>query len=291
LVPVEGAGSVAPGSSAFDVIVPILHGTYGEDGTIQGLLELANIPYVGSGVLGSAVGMDKDVARRLMRDAGIPVVPFKTIRKSEFIASPEKVINDVVAELGLPHFVKPANAGSSVGVNKVKTKDAALAQYQNAFSYDTKVLAEKAINARELECSVLGNHFPKASCVGEVIPKHEFYSYEAKYIDENGADLKIPAEISPTVSARIQNLATQAFEILECRGMARVDFFMDKKTEELYLNEINTIPGFTKISMYPKMWEASGLKYSDLLDELIRLALEIHEEKSSLKRSYEPPKS
>jgi D-alanine-D-alanine ligase len=291
LLTVDGTSGRSLGTSSFDVIIPILHGTFGEDGTIQGLLELANIPYVGSGVLGSAVGMDKDVARRLLRDSGVPIVPFKTLRKNEFKANPKKIISEVIAEFGLPHFVKPANLGSSVGVNKVKTEGGALALYENSFSYDTKVLAEKAIDARELECSVLGNHFPKASCVGEVIPNHEYYSYEAKYIDENGADLKIPAVISPQISKRVQDLAVKAFEVLECRGMARVDFFLDKKTDELYLNELNTIPGFTKISMYPKMWEASGLKYSDLLDELIRLAVEAHEEKSSLKRSFELPKT
>jgi D-alanine-D-alanine ligase len=289
LMPLEPNNSPSPVGMKFDVVMPVLHGTFGEDGTIQGLLELANIPYVGSGVLGSAVGMDKEVARRLLRDAGVPVVPFKTLKRHEFNKNPDATIAEVTKTFGFPHFVKPANMGSSVGVNKVKNEKEARAKYENAFAYDTKVLAEKGINARELEIAVLGNHEPKASCVGEVIPHHEFYSYEAKYVDENGADLKAPAEeLSPELITKIQKYAIQAFKALECRGMARVDFFLDKDTGEIYLNEINTIPGFTKISMYPRLWEASGLPYSKLLDELIDLAVEIHKEKNSLKTSYEP---
>lgn len=272
-----------------DVIIPILHGTFGEDGTIQGLLELSNIPYVGSGVLGSAVGMDKDVSRRLLKAAGIPTVPTLTFKKHEFTKDPQKVIDQALKVLGLPFFVKPANMGSSVGVYKVKTAADAATQIQNAFQYDGKILIEKSIPARELECSVLGNDFPRASIVGEIIPQHEFYSYEAKYIDENGALLKIPAEdISADLVLQIQNYSTQAFQVLECSGLARVDFFLDRHTGELFLNEINTLPGFTKISMYPKLWEASGLGYAQLLDELIQLAIEKHKMKNELKTSFEP---
>lgn len=277
------------GSGGFDVLIPVLHGTYGEDGTIQGLLELAGIPYVGSGVLGSAVGMDKDVARRLMHEAGIPVVPTKVLRRHEFRKNPEGLRDLVVQELGLPFFVKPANAGSSVGVHKVKTREEALKKIEDSFKYDTKVLAEKAIAAREIEVAVLGLHEPRCSIVGEIVPTHEFYSYEAKYIDENGAHLKIPAEnLSDEQIRRVQGLAVQAFQTLELRGMARVDFFLDKKNGDLYLNEVNTIPGFTQISMYPKLWDASGLAYPKLIDELIRLALEAHEERKGLKTSFDP---
>jgi D-alanine-D-alanine ligase len=276
---------------AFDVILPILHGTFGEDGTMQGLLELANIPYVGSGVLGSALGMDKDVSRRLLAAAGIPVVKTKVLIRSEFQKDPNGWIRRMAEEFSFPHFVKPANAGSSVGVHKVKSFEGALAQYQDAFAFDVKVLVEQAIMARELEVSVLGNWEPRASVVGEVIPSHEFYSYEAKYIDENGAQLKIPAEnLTEAQKTKIQELAVQAFKVLECRGLARVDFFLDRRTNEIYLNEINTIPGFTNISMYPKLWEASGLSYSNLLEELIRLALERHQEKNSLKTTYDSKK-
>ncbi|MBK7960801.1 MAG: D-alanine--D-alanine ligase [Bdellovibrionales bacterium] len=289
------SGSLAPAAKqnlgpAFDVILPILHGTFGEDGTMQGLLELANIPYVGSGVLGSALGMDKDVSRRLLAAAGIPVVKTKVLIRSEFQKDPNGWIRRMAEEFSFPHFVKPANAGSSVGVHKVKSLEGALAQYQDAFAFDVKVLVEQAIMARELEVSVLGNWEPRASVVGEVIPSHEFYSYEAKYIDENGAQLKIPAEnLIEAQKTKIQELAIQAFKVLECRGLARVDFFLDRRTNEIYLNEINTIPGFTNISMYPKLWEASGLSYSNLLEELIRLALERHQEKT-LKTTYDSKK-
>lgn len=284
LVPLDGKGE----GRVFDVVFPVLHGTYGEDGTIQGLLELAQIPYVGSGVLGSSVGMDKDVARRLMAAAGIPVVPTKVIRKHEFEASPQRWADVLVKEFGLPFFVKPANMGSSVGVHKIKSASEVESLLRDAFRYDIKVLVEKAVAARELECAVLGHHQPKASVVGEIVPQAEFYSYEAKYIDEDGALLKIPCDPCPEgVIPRLQELAIRAFQALELRGMARVDFFLDRQTDELYLNEVNTIPGFTQISMYPKLWQASGLSYSQLLDELIRLALEAHAEKKSLLTSYQ----
>jgi len=295
LIPYEGEKQIVPLNSVssgftgskFDVIIPILHGTYGEDGTIQGLLELANIPYVGSGVLGSALGMDKDASKRLFQAAGIPVVPWITVRHHEFLKNENEILKAVENEFGFPVFVKPANMGSSVGVHKIKSKEEFFKKMKDAFQYDHKVLVEKAVLARELEVSILGNEEPRASIVGEIIPTHEFYSYEAKYLDENGAHLKIPAEgISSEMAQKIQEFACRAFQCLECRGLARVDFFLDKKTGELFLNEINTIPGFTSISMYPKLWEASGLSYSKLLDELIRLALEIHHKKNSLKTSY-----
>jgi D-alanine-D-alanine ligase len=277
-----------PLQNKFDVILPILHGTNGEDGTIQGLLELTQIPYVGSGVVGSSVGMDKDVSRRLFVQAGIPVVPTLTLRQHEFQKNPDHWIQQCVQQLGLPFFVKPANSGSSVGVHKVKTKEEALQKLKDAFSFDTKVLAEKAISARELECAVLGNHEPKSSIIGEIIPNHEFYSYEAKYMDANGADLKIPAEnLSPELVKQLQTIALKAFQCLELRGLARVDFFLDKTDHKIYLNEVNTIPGFTSISMYPKLWEASGVPYPKLLDELIRLAIEFKNERLSLKTDYQ----
>lgn len=284
------SASAMGASGKIDVVLPILHGPYGEDGTVQGLLEMANLPFVGSGVLGSSIGMDKDVSRRLLKAAGIPVVPTLVFKKFEYAKDPRAAIAKVAAAFGFPFFVKPANMGSSVGVSKVKSEAEARAKFDLAFEYDQKILAEKAIDARELECSILGNDDPEASIVGEIAPQHEFYSYEAKYIDENGARLEIPAKSLPEgVFARVQALSIEAFRALECLGLARVDFFLDRKDDSLYLNEINTLPGFTKISMYPKLWEASGLPYSKLLDELIRLALERHQRKNALKTSYETP--
>ncbi|MBX3039420.1 MAG: D-alanine--D-alanine ligase [Bdellovibrionaceae bacterium] len=291
LVPTDPTSSSAQ-AARFDVILPILHGTYGEDGTIQGLLELSNLPYVGSGVVGSSVGMDKDVSRRLLVQAGIPCVPTKVIRRHEFEKSADTIIQNLIKELGLPFFVKPANMGSSVGVHKVKTAEEAVVKLKDAFSYDVKVLAEKAVAARELEVAVLGNDQAKASVVGEIIPTHEFYSYEAKYMDENGAHLKIPAEnLTADQIKTIQQMALGAFQCLELKGLARVDFFLDKNSGQVYLNEVNTIPGFTQISMYPKLWMASGMTYAGLLDELIRLALERHAEKNLLKTSFDPNES
>lgn len=288
IVSVEPSSST-PSEMKFDVVVPILHGTYGEDGTIQGLLELAHIPYVGSGVLGSSVGMDKDMAKRVLRDAGIPVVPFQTVRKSEFKKNSKIIVDHAIKEFGFPFFVKPANLGSSVGVHKVKNEKEAYLKIEDAFLYDTKVLIEKAIDARELEVSVLGNENPRASVVGEIVPQHEFYSYEAKYIDENGALLKIPAELLTNAqSDQIRDMAVKAFLAIECQGLARVDFFLDRKSGKIYINELNTIPGFTSISMYPKLWAATGLKYADLLDELIKLAIERHRARKELKTTYEP---
>ncbi|PJE63852.1 D-alanine--D-alanine ligase [Candidatus Roizmanbacteria bacterium CG10_big_fil_rev_8_21_14_0_10_45_7] len=265
-----------------DVFFPVMHGTYGEDGSIQGMLELMQVAYVGAGVLGSAVGMDKDVMKRLLKVSHIPTARYKTIRKHEPY---QKAVSGVIKQLGLPLFVKPANLGSSVGITKVHTQDELLPALEHAFQFDTKVLIEECINGREIECSVLGNENPMTSVLGEIIPSHEFYSYEAKYIDEHGAALRIPAKLSAFQTQQVQTMAIEAFKVLECEGMARVDFFLTNKGK-LYVNEINTIPGFTKISMYPKLWEASGISYPALLDKLIQLAIERKNKKDRLVRSY-----
>jgi len=262
-----------------DVVFPVLHGPYGEDGTIQGLLELANIPYVGAGVLGSAVGMDKDVMKRLLREAGIPVVKFLTFNRSSL---KEIDFGRVRDELGLPLFVKPANLGSSIGMNKIKKKEQFQPALKEAFQYDNKILIEECIKGREIECSVLGNDDPVASLPGEILPQYEFYSYQAKYLDDKGAILEIPARLSPDIVDKIQELSLRVFKIMCCQGMARIDFFL-KNNEKIIINELNTIPGFTRISMYPKLWEASGIPYSELIDRLIQLALERFEEKKKLK--------
>lgn len=275
--------TITPGeklAKKIDVVFPVLHGTFGEDGTMQGLLKLLDVPFVGSSVLGSAVAMDKDVAKRLMRDAGMPISKFLTFRKDETIA-----YDNVTKDLGSVLFIKPANLGSSVGISKAKNQQEFEAAVKLAFQFDRKILVEEAIAGREIECAVLGNENPKASIPGEVIPHHEFYSYEAKYLDENGAVLEIPAKLSDQEIITIQSLAIQAFKALGLAGMSRVDFFL-KPNGEVLVNEVNTIPGFTKISMYPKLWEASGLSYGDLLDELIRLALEKHEKEKSLRTAY-----
>lgn len=286
LVPGESAGQLISRANEIsigdiDVVFPVLHGTYGEDGTIQGLLKLANIPFVGASVLGSAVGMDKDVAKRLLRDAGIPVARFLTI------ASPAEAEPDrIIGSLGLPLFVKPANLGSSVGISKVSAREDLMPAVRLAFDYDRKVLIEEAVSGREIECSVLGNEDPIASLPGEIIPHAEFYSYEAKYVDENGAVLEIPARLENGERQLIQELAVKAFKVLCCEGMARVDFFL-KPGGEALVNEINTIPGFTRISMYPKLWEVSGLPYPALIDRLIELALERHGRERSLRTSFD----
>lgn len=260
-----------------DVAFPILHGPFGEDGTVQGLLKLADVPFVGAGVLGSAAGMDKDVMKRLLRDAGIPIAKFFAFKKDDKIRYPA-----IVKSLGLPLFVKPANLGSSVGVSKVRTKrefDAAMAQ---AFEFDAKVIVEKFIQGREIECAVLGNEEPVASGVGEIIPHHEFYSYAAKYLDDDGAALEVPAKISTAVRRQVQKLAVRVFAVLGCEGLGRVDFFL-KKDGSLAVNEINTMPGFTKISMYPQLWRQAGIPYPQLIDRLIRLAIERFEHERQLK--------
>ena len=253
-----------------DVVFPVLHGPFGEDGTVQGLLKLANMPFVGAGVLGSAVGMDKEVMKRLLREAHIPVADFVVLNRSK---AGEIDFETVKKRLGQPMFVKPANLGSSVGISKVKNEDEFGEAVALALKYDNKILVEEYIEGREIECSVLGNENPIASVPGEIIPRHEFYSYDSKYIDENGAALEIPAGLSDNVTKKVQACAVKAFEVLCCEGMARVDFFV-RKNGDVIVNEINTIPGFTKISMYPKLWEASGISYSELIDRLIQLAIE-----------------
>ncbi len=274
-------------AQTIDVVFPVLHGTNGEDGTIQGLLELAEIPYVGSGVLGSALAMDKDLSKHALKSIDVPVVDWFAVRKNEFIKNPRATIDRAQREFGDTYFVKPANAGSSVGVHKIKSINAAQSAIEDAFKYDVKVLIERAIDARELEVAVLGNTRPQASAVGELVTQHEFYSYEAKYLDDAGTSFYIPAQgLTSEQSTQIQNYATRAFVALECRGLARVDFFIDKKSNKIYLNELNTIPGFTQISMYPKLWGASGISYSDLLDRLINLAIEYRTTYDGLLRDF-----
>jgi D-alanine-D-alanine ligase len=262
-----------------DVVFPVLHGTFGEDGTVQGLLKMADIPFVGAGVLGSAVGMDKDVTKRLLRDAGIPIARFLTARRSERVD-----FAMAARELGLPLFVKPANCGSSVGIHKVNNDSQFAAAVADAFRYDEKILLEEYIPGREIECSVLGNDDPIASLPGEIITRREFYSYEAKYLDEKGATLEVPAKLPAGLVEEIQRVAVKTFKTLCCEGMARVDFFL-RGQSEIIVNEINTIPGFTKISMYPKMWQASGISYSRLIDRLILLALERFQREKRLRTS------
>lgn len=273
------SSSEEPEAGRIDVVFPILHGPSGEDGTVQGLLRLANVPFVGAGVLGSAVGMDKDVMKRLLRDAGIPIGKFLVATRSEPVS-----FEAAQKELGLPLFIKPANLGSSVGVSKVLDMQQYTAAVSDAFQYDTKIIIEEFIKGREIECSVLGNENPIASVPGEVIVHSDFYSYDAKYTDENGASLHIPAALNEATTKRIQELAVKTFKVVCCEGMGRVDSFVTEDGR-VFVNEINTIPGFTNISMYPKMWEASGISYSDLIDRLIQLAIERFEKQRQLKTS------
>jgi D-alanine-D-alanine ligase len=276
------------GAQRIDVVFPVMHGTYGEDGTIQGLLDLAGLPYVGAGVLGSAVGMDKDVSKKLFQSAGIPVVPWVTVQRFEWEKDPTGVREKIEEEFSYPVFVKPATLGSSVGMTKVHKADELGPALDLACEFGMKILVEKAVNAREIEVSVLGNHEPKASVPGEIIPHREFYDYTAKYL-EDGTQLVIPAALKPGQIQKIQTLAVKAFQAIELNGMARVDFFLEKKGNKLYLNEVNTIPGFTSISMYPKLWEASGISFRELIDKLIDLAFEMHREKARTKYAIELP--
>ncbi|GHV11942.1 D-alanine--D-alanine ligase A [Spirochaetia bacterium] len=276
-------------SGTVDVVFPILHGPFGEDGTVQGLLKLADIPFVGAGVLGSAAGMDKDVMKRLFRDAGIPIGKFIALKSHEKIPS----FAEAAKRLGDPIFIKPANMGSSVGVYKVKDEAEYRAAVEAAFQYDTKIVLEEFIKGRELECAVLGNEDPAASVPGEIISTHEFYSYDAKYLDEHGAVLEIPAKIPDDIKTQIQALALKTFQTTSCEGLARVDFFLKEEAERgsgssggrIIVNEINTMPGFTKISMYPKLWEASGVSYTELISRLIELAIKRFEKEKLLKTS------
>jgi len=284
IVPFETPrGNGSPAAINVDVIFPVLHGTFGEDGTLQGLLELADIPYVGSGVLGSAAGMDKDVMKRLFGDSRLPLVKHLTIMRSEWESQPKKVEKAVDSALKYPVFVKPANLGSSVGISKAHDITELPAAMNEAARYDRKIIIEQGVGgkrhkAREIECAVLGNDDPAASICGEVIPAKEFYDYNAKYID-SGSELLIPARLDHTQSRQIQEMAVRAFQSVECSGLARVDFLMDPITGHFYVNEVNTMPGFTAISMYPKLWAASGIEYPALIDRLIQLALERHADK------------
>ncbi len=271
--PVDGDGQM--------VVFPVLHGPYGEDGTIQGLLEMLDIPYVGSGVLGSALAMDKAKSKEVLFHKGIPVPRWVSFNARDGNGARGRISRTVEKLIGYPCFVKPANLGSSVGITKAKTLSELDEAIDRAAKYDTKVLIEEAINAREIECSVLGNEHPVASVPGEIVPGNEFYDYEAKYA-EAGTELIIPAELSQEQMDQVRRLAIRAFQALECCGMARVDFFLDKKTGRIVVNELNTIPGFTQVSMYPKLWEASGVPYAQLLDKLIELGLERHEERKGL---------
>src|SRR5258708_1810961 len=288
LVPLESAAGSNDHAMHVDVVFPVLHGTFGEDGTIQGLFELADIPYVGAGVLGSAAGMDKDIMKRLFAAAGLRMVKHVTFRRSQWEKDQKYLVREVEARLSYPVFVKRENLGSSVGISKARNRKELGPAIEIAGSYDRKIVVEQGVGgkkhkARELECAVLGNDAPKASVVGEIIPGGEFYDYNAKYIDE-GSRPVIPAQITKKQMKAVQEMAVRAFQAVDCSGLARVDFLMDPKTEKIYANEINTMPGFTSISMYPKMWAASGVAYPELIDRLIQLALERHAEKK--KTSY-----
>jgi D-alanine-D-alanine ligase len=288
LIPLRSASPAGEARPEIDVVFPVLHGTFGEDGTVQGMLELAGLAYVGAGVLGSAAGMDKDIMKRLFRDAGLPVVPWVLVLREEWERDPAVIRRRVARRLRCPLFVKPVNLGSSVGICKVHRPKELPAAIDLAAQYDRKILVEKGIDAREIECSVLGNDQPEASVPGEVVPVNEFYDYEAKYLKE-GSELTIPARLSARQAQRVQELAVAAFRAIDCAGMARVDFLLDRKTGKIWVNEINTIPGFTPISMYPKLWEASGLPYPQLLDRLIELALERQQQRNRTRYDYRPP--
>lgn len=282
----EGGKEILEILTELDVIIPVLHGTFGEDGTMQGLFELADLAYVGAGVLASSVGMDKGLFKDVMRAKDIPVVPYRIFLRSAFEKDREQVMEEAEALSPYPLFVKPANMGSSVGVHKCKDRADLARALKDASRYDRRLLVEEGIDAREIELSVLGNEAPRVSIPGEIRPTAEFYSYEAKYHDDS-SELLIPAPLSDEQTKRFQDLAVQAFKAIDGAGMARVDFLLDKDTDQIYLNELNTIPGFTPISMYPKLWEASGLEYPALIDELISLALKRREQRDRTVWRYE----
>jgi D-alanine-D-alanine ligase len=295
LMRLSGAGGDEPVQMArlvaLDVIFPVLHGPYGEDGTLQGLLELAGIPYVGAGVLASALGMDKIAFKAICVAHGLPIVRYVALKRKDWERDPAAVIAQVEEQLGYPVFTKPANLGSSVGISKCADRQALVAGLAEAARYDRRLLVEAAVpQAREIEVSVLGNDEPIASLPGEIIPSREFYSYEAKYIDQGAeaSQLLIPAPLSPDLAQQVRELAVRAYLAIDCAGMARADFLLSDATGELYVNELNTIPGFTAISMYPKLWEASGIPYPQLIDRLIELALERHQDKARSATSYQP---
>ncbi|HHW44503.1 MAG TPA: D-alanine--D-alanine ligase, partial [Desulfotomaculum sp.] len=287
LVPVDG-GRVRVGDlTPVDVVIPVLHGTFGEDGTVQGLLELANIPYVGAGVMASAVGMDKIIMKTLFARHGLPQVNFRYCSRRDWERNRQAVLSEV-EQLGYPLFVKPANLGSSVGISKARSREELVPAMDLAACYDRKIIVEEFVPAREVEVSVLGNDDPMASLPGEIIPLNEFYDYEAKYV-EGKSDLVIPARLPAETMLELQRLAIKVFKALDCAGMARVDFFLRKDNGAVLVNEINTIPGFTSTSMYPKLWEATGITYPELLDRLIELALERHREKNRSRTTFQPP--
>ena len=274
LIPLQGDETLGD-RGAVDVIFPVLHGTYGEDGTLQGLLEMANVPYVGCGVLGAALGMDKEKMKMIFATAGLPNVNYLVFRRNRWERDPIAVLDMIEQQLGYPNFVKPVNLGSSVGVNKAHNREELKHALKVAAEYDHKIIVEQGINCRECECAVLGNDEPIASVVGEVVASNEFYDYSAKYIS-NKSQVIIPADISQSTAQEIRRYAVEAFLALDLSGLSRVDFFIERETGKVYINEVNTLPGFTQISMYPKLWEASGVPYPELLDRLIALALERH---------------
>ncbi len=277
LIPLQ-SGERLREDGTLDVIFPVLHGTYGEDGALQGLLEMANVPYIGSGVLGSALGMDKEKMKMIFRGVGLPIVDYLVYRRSTWERDPEAVMDAIEQRLGYPTFIKPANLGSSVGINKAHDRGELEHALNVAAEYDSKLIIEKGINCRELECSVLGNDEPIASVVGEVVASNEFYDYSAKYLDGKSQTI-IPADIPPETAETVRRQAITAFIALDLSGLARVDFFLEKESGIVYINEVNTMPGFTEISMYPKLWEASGLSYAQLLDRLIELAVARYQDK------------
>ncbi|MGO8951578.1 MAG: D-alanine--D-alanine ligase family protein [Ktedonobacterales bacterium] len=287
LVPVDAFAERGGSAASLDIVLPVLHGTYGEDGTLQGLLEMADLPYAGCGVLGAALGMDKEKAKMVFVAAGLPVVDWLTVRRYEWEQDQDAVCKRIEERFSYPVFAKPANMGSSVGVGKAHDRDELAGTLRAALEYDRKAIIEPAVNCRELECGVLGNDQPIASTVGEVVPSNEFYDYHAKYID-NASRLYIPAELEPNTLESIRKMAIAAFLALDLSGLARVDFFMDKDSGEVYLNEVNTMPGFTEISMYPKLWEASGIPYPELLDRLIQLGIERHADRQRNRTSFLP---
>jgi D-alanine-D-alanine ligase len=277
LIPLH-SGEQLQNNGALDVIFPVLHGTYGEDGTLQGLLEMANVPYVGCGVLGAALGMDKEKMKMVFKTLNLPGVDYLVYRRYEWERSPETILDAIEQQLGYPNFVKPVNLGSSVGINKAHNRTELAHAISVAAEYDRKIIIEHGINCRELECAVLGNDEPIVSVVGEILASNEFYDYNAKYLD-NKSQCVIPADLPQATAQEIRRQAVQAFLALDLSGLARVDFFLEKETGQVFINEVNTLPGFTEISMYPKLWEASGLPYPELLDRLIELALERHEDR------------
>jgi D-alanine-D-alanine ligase len=284
LMPIDGSAR----GQKLDVIFPVIHGTFGEDGTMQGLLELAGLPFVGAGVLGSAIGMDKDIAKKLMQVAGISVVPWIAVQRADWERQPKEIRRAIEKKFKYPVFVKPATLGSSVGMTKVHSRAELGPALDLAAEFAMKILVERAVIAREIEVSVLGNHDPRASVPGEIVPHREFYDYAAKYLEE-GTQLLIPAKLKKSEVKKVQAMAVTAFRALELSGMARVDFFIEKRGGKIFLNEVNTIPGFTSISMYPKLWEANGIPFRELISKLIDLALEQHREKARTKYQIELP--